>query len=148
MMKQLEFKKLENELLEECVDLFIETFSQEPWNDVYESRQQVVTFFENHMKNNYFVGYVGTIEGQVVALSMGMKKPWIKGMEYYIDEFCVKAGLHGQGIGSRFMTLIEADIKAQGMNGMMLNTERNYPARAFYEKNGFEALEDLVIVVK
>ena len=31
--------------LNRCVDLFIETFSKEPWNDVYDSREQVVTFF-------------------------------------------------------------------------------------------------------
>lgn len=115
---------------------------------MYESRNQVVTFFENHMDNNYFVGYVGIIDDEVVALSVGMKKPWINGMEYYIDEFCVSTKWQGQGIGSVFISLIEADIKAQGMNGMMLNTEKNYPSRTFYEKNGFSVIEDLIILVK
>lgn len=148
MVKKLNIVKLEKDKLDACVDLFIETFSKAPWNDVYESRNQVVTFFENHMDNNYFVGYVGIIDDEVVALSVGMKKPWINGMEYYIDEFCVNTKWQGQGIGSVFISLIEADIKAQGMNGMMLNTEKNYPSRTFYEKNGFSVIEDLIILVK
>lgn len=148
MAKKLNIVKLEKDKLDACVDLFIETFSKAPWNDVYESRNQVVTFFENHMDNNYFVGYVGIIDDEVVALSVGMKKPWINGMEYYIDEFCVSTKWQGQGIGSVFISLIEADIKVQGMNGMMLNTEKNYPSRTFYEKNGFSVIEDLIILVK
>jgi len=47
---------LKYDILDDCVDLFIDTFSKEPWNDVYESREQVVVFFENYMKNNYFIG--------------------------------------------------------------------------------------------
>lgn len=148
MIEKLKLIKIEKNRLDECVDLFIETFSQEPWNDVYESRHQVVTFFENHMKNNYFVGYAGVIDNQVIALSMGMKKPWINGMEYYIDEFCIKAALQGKGIGSKFIELIEADIKSQGMNAMILNTEKDYPSRTFYEKNGFQVLKDLMILAK
>lgn len=134
MAKKLNIVKLEKDKLDACVDLFIETFSKAPWNDVYESRNQVVTFFENHMDNNYFVGYVGIIDDEVVALSVGMKKPWINGMEYYIDEFCVSTKWQGQGIGSVFISLIEADIKAQGMNGMMLNTEKTILQGHFMKK--------------
>lgn len=148
MIEKLKLIKLEASMLDECVDLFIETFSKEPWNDVYESRNQVVTFFENHLRNNYFIGYVGVIDNKVIALSIGMKKPWIKGMEYYIDEFCVKVELQGKGVGSKFIGLIEADIKSQGMNGIILNTEKQYPSRKFYERSGFQVLEDLVILAK
>ena len=148
MLENLKLVNLNKDLLDDCVDLFIHTFSKEPWNDIYESRNQVVTFFENHLKNNYFLGYVGLIEDEVVALSLGMKKPWIKGMEYYIDEFCIKFELQGKGIGSKFIKMIEADIKLQSMNGMILNTERNYPSQAFYAKNGFEVIEDLIILAK
>lgn len=148
MLKNLKLVNLNTNLLDDCVDLFINTFSKEPWNDVYESRSQVITFFENHLKNNYFLGYVGLIDEEVVALSLGMKKPWIQGMEYYIDEFCIKFELQGKGIGSKFIKMIEEDIKLQGMNGIILNTERNYPSQAFYEKNGFEVIEDLIILAK
>lgn len=77
-----------------------------------------------------------------------MKKTWIEGFEYYIDEFCVGYEMQGRAaIGSWFIKAIE-DIKEQGMNAMILNTEKNYPSQKFYEKNGFKTLSDLIILVK
>nr|WP_242836691.1 GNAT family N-acetyltransferase [Clostridium sp. BNL1100] len=74
----------------------------------------------------------------MVALSIGMKKPWIKGFEYYIDKFYVSYEMQGRGIGSWFIKAIEEDINEQGINGMILNTEKDYPSQKFYKKNGFK----------
>ena len=94
--------KLSREHIEECTDLFIDVFTRPPWNDTYDSRAQVVEFFQNCMDNNYFVGYGLYAQNRLIAISLGSKKPWINGMEYYIDQFCVSPGWQGKGIGSRF----------------------------------------------
>jgi len=141
----LEIKK---QMIDNCVDVFIESFTKEPWNDVYESREQVVNLFNNHYNNNYFVGYAAMLDDKVVAISIGMKKPWIKGMEYYIDQFCVSYEMQGKGIGSWFIKEIEEDIKKQGMNAIILNTEKGYPSEKFYEKNGFEIIEGVIVFGK
>lgn len=140
--------KLNKDYLEECVDLFIDTFSKEPWNDVYESRQQVKDLFVNHMGNNYFLGYIGIIENRIVALSLGIKKPWIEGMEYYINEFCVAYDMQGKGLGSLFIKEIEKLLANENVEGMILNTERDYPSYEFYKKNGFKVLGDLIVMGK
>ena len=142
------FKKFKKRMIDECVDLFIDTFSREPWNDVYESKKMINKYFHNHYKNNYFVGYVVKLDKKIVAMSIGMKKPWKEGMEYYIDEFCVSYKLQGRGIGSWFMKKIEEDIKKHGMCAIMLNTEKGYPAQRFYEKNGFKVIRDMIILTK
>lgn len=147
-MEKLAIKNLEEYMIDECVDLYMDTFSKEPWNDVYESRQQVVNFFINHIKNNYFLGYVAIIDEKIIALSIGMKKPWIKGMEYYIDEFCVSHLMQGQGVGSQFLREIEKIIEVNGIEGMILNTEKGYPSYNFYEKNGFKSINDLIVLGK
>ena len=144
----LQIDNLSANYLEECVDLAMATFTKEPWYDVYESREQVVTFYKNHLENNYFLGYVALLEGKVVALSVGMKKPWIKGMEYYIDEFCVDYRLQGKGIGSLFLTKIADDLTIKGLNAIMLNTEKGYPSEAFYLKNGFTRENELIILTR
>lgn len=141
-------EKMMSEHIEECVDLFIDVFTREPWNDVYDSREQVVQFFENHIANNYFVGYMMKNADEVIAMSLGSKKPWIKGMEYYIDQFCVKADYQRHGIGGRFLELIEKNIHANGMNAIILNTEKGFPSEKFYLKNGFCSFEELVILAK
>lgn len=147
-MQDFKIIALTKDIIDECVDIYINTFSKEPWNDEYESRDQVVTFFNNHIYNNYFLGYVGVLNNEIVALSLGMKKPWIKGMEYYIDEFCVSYQYQGKGIGTLFIKEIELDIKRMGLNAIMLNTEKGYPAEKFYRKNGFDVLEDMIILAK
>ena len=81
------------------------------------------------MANNYFVGYVLKEEASIIALSIGMKKPWINGMEYYIDQFCVKSDLQGKGIGSHFLNLIEYGIQAEKMNAIMRTTNRKFAVR-------------------
>lgn len=141
-------EKMMSEHIEECVDLFIDVFTREPWNDVYDSREQVVQFFENHIANNYFVGYIMKNADEVIAMSLGSKKPWIKGMEYYIDQFCVKADYQRHGIDGRFLELIEKNIHANGMNAIILNTEKGFPSEKFYLKNGFCSFEELVILAK
>lgn len=147
-MEKLVLLEMKKHMIDNCVDLFIDTFTKEPWNDVYESREQVVSFFNNHFNNNYFVGYVAMLDDKVVALSIGMKKPWMEGIEYYIDQFCVSYEMHGIGIGSWFIKEIEENIKKQGMNGMILNTEKDYPSQKFYEKNGFKIIDDLIVLGK
>ena len=147
-MENLVLLQMKKHMIDNCVDLFIDTFTKEPWNDVYESREQVVNFFNNHFNNNYFVGYVAMLGDEIVALSVGMKKPWMEGIEYYIDQFCVSHSKHGKGIGSWFIKEIEKNIKKQGMNGIILNTEKDYPSQKFYEKNGFKVVDDLITLVK
>lgn len=144
----MELLTLEEHMIEECVEVFIDTFTKEPWNDVYDSRQQVVDFFRNHMLNNYFLGYVGMENNKIVAISIGIKKPWINGMEYYIDEFCISHKMQGKGLGSYFLSKIEKDIKKLNLNGIILNTEEGYPSHKFYEKNGFKVLEGLIVLGK
>lgn len=140
--------RLSKDHIEECVDLFIDVFTKDPWNDTYDSREQVIGFFQNHIDNNYFVGYGLKDQNRMIAISLGMKKPWINGMEYYIDQFCVKTDLQGKGIGSYFLKLIEQDIRTEKMNAIILNTERGFPAEKFYLKNGFKSVDELIILIK
>lgn len=144
----MDIVKLSKEHVEACVDLFIDVFTKAPWNDTFDSREQVIDFFQNHMANNYFVGYVLKGQDGIIALSIGMKKPWIHGMEYYIDQFCVKPDLQGRGIGSCFLKLIECEIRKEQMNAMILNTEKGLPSESFYLKNGFKPVDGLVTFIK
>ncbi|MNP29132.1 Acetyltransferase (GNAT) family protein [compost metagenome] len=100
------------------------------------------------MKNNYFLGYIGLVNNKIVALSIGMKKPWICGMEYYIDEFCISYDYQGEGIGSLFLNHIEKLLLDENVQGMILNTEKDYPSCKFYEKNGFRPLGNLIVLGK
>lgn len=148
MASEYRMLKFNITLLDRCVDLFIETFSGEPWNDVYNSREQVVEFFKNYMKDSFFLGYVTMLNENVVALCIGSKKPWIQGMEFYIDQFCVDQKQQGKGLGSQFLAYIQKEIKSEGLNAMTLTTGRGFPAENFYLKNGFQKSDHLICLNK
>lgn len=151
-MSNYRISNMERKELDECVEVFIDTFSQESWNDKFDSKEQVYCYFNDFFSNNYFVGYVLRLGTDIVGLSIGFKKPWIVGskggIEYYIDQFCVRKEFQGKGVGSYFIELIEKDLNEKNINAMILNTEKGYPSEAFYQKNGFDKLEELIVLAK
>ena len=144
----MDIQLLEKHHIAACSQLFMDTFSREPWNEQYESDEEVFNYFTNFLSLDSFLGFVGLEEGRIIALCVGMRKPWLKGVEYYIDQFCIAPEYQGQGIGSRFLAEIEHHIADLGMQGILLNTEKSYPSYGFYRKNGFEEIEGLVVMGK
>jgi GNAT superfamily N-acetyltransferase len=132
--------------LKECVNLYMKTYSREPWNESWESMDVVKNLFINHYKNNYFIGYIAIKNEKVVGVSLGFTKPWIKGLEYYIDEFFIDPDYQRQGIGSKLMTCIKDELIAMDIHAIILATNRGYPAHTFYEKEGFNVLESLIFL--
>jgi len=41
-MENIVVTRMEENMIEESVDLFISTFSKEPWNDVYEYKRYII----------------------------------------------------------------------------------------------------------
>ncbi len=64
-------KEFNLDFLDESVDLYMKTYSHEPWNESWESRDIVVNFFKNHFLNNYFLGYVIFVDDRVAGVSLG-----------------------------------------------------------------------------
>lgn len=145
---ELTIKELKQEHIEECVDIYVNTFSKEPWYDKIEEIEPVYNYFKNFIECDSYLGYVGIINEKIVSFSVGMKKPWIEGIEYYIDEFCVDYPYQNKGIGSMFINEIEKEIKNIGLDGMLLNTEEGYPSYSFYLKNGFKKIGNVVVLAK
>ena len=145
-MFDLTLKPFNVDLIDECVDLYMETYSKEPWNESWESKDEIISFYKNHCANNYFLGFVAMKDKNIVGVSVGFLKPWIKGMEYYIDDFFVSSGYQRQGLGSKFMNEIKDELIKKNIHAIILSTERDYPSHKFYEKIGFNVLQDTVFL--
>lgn len=141
-MEELLVIPYESSMLQECIDLYQEVFSKEPWLE-NSDRDDVERYFLNFMDGNKFVGYVVEANDKIIAVSIGFLKPWIKGEEYYIDQFYVDYNSQGKGIGTFFLSKIKEQLKELGINAIILATERGFPSYDFYKKNGFSQLDDL-----
>ncbi len=136
-----EFIELDESYLPSIAELYKNAFMGEPWNDDWSDRAQL----ENYIKDvaAYFKGlnYGLLIDRKLVAVSLGSVRHWWEGTNYNIEEFCVDPSLQGQGVGSRFMNMIEDEIRKQGLAGIFLQTDKDKPSYRFYMKNGYKELE-------
>lgn len=141
-MEQLQLAPFDLTMLQECIELYIKTFSKEPWFET-NNKSDVERYYLNMYQNNKFIGYVYKNNERIIAQSIGFLKAFIKGEEYYIDQFCVDYNYQGKGLGSCFMDEIKKDLIKKDIHYIILTTEPDYPAYDFYIKNGLECLENL-----
>lgn len=122
--------------------LYRDVFSREPWCDK-EPYEQTEAYFRALESMNTFIGYcLYDDANELCGVSLGFLKPYIEGMEYYIDQFCVTYAKQGKGLGSAFVELIRQDLKPKNVCAIMLQTEVTAPAFRFYQKQGFWCNEE------
>lgn len=143
-----EFKVLDESYLNEMAKLYQSAFISEPWNDNWSDEKQLNLYIKDLACNPNSLNYGLIIDGKLEAVSIGMVKHWWQGTNYNIEELCVNPNLQGKGIGSRFLDMIEKDIKKRGLAGIYLQTDLDKPSYNFYKKNGFEELDKHVSFYK
>ena len=134
--------------IEQMADLFKKAFAGEPWNDDWSDRAQLLEYVKEISSNCNALNYGLVRDGKLVAMALGMIRHWWEGTNYNIEELCVDPNFQGQGIGTRFMSLIEDEIREKGLHGIFLQTDSDKPAFKFYMKNGFKNLEAHVSLYK
>lgn len=144
----LELKQLSMDSFNDITNFFVGVFSNEPWNDDWSDKNQLHAYMTELIDNRNSLVFGLYKDNIMVGLSMGHIKHWYEGTEYVINEFCVKSDKQGQGIGSKFIDLIEGNIKERGINTIFLLTDRNVPAYDFYKKKGFTELVNNVAFYK
>lgn len=81
-------------------------------------------------------------------MSLGHIKHWYSGTEYYIEELFVKTDLQGQGIGSKFLELIEKYLVDLNIHRIFLQTDKDMSAYSFYKRRKFCELKEHISFVK
>ena len=136
----MELRRLTGKDRELITALFVDVFTNEPWNDDWSDTEQLDAYIADLTGQSYSLT-LGYFDGErIVGLSMGYIKHWYSGTEYIINEFCVDRQLQGKGIGSSFMKAVEAYLSENGIRQIFLLTDKNVPAYSFYQDNGFTEL--------
>lgn len=140
-MMAYKLKQLTGQDKEQMMAFYTGVFTQPPWKDDWSDKTQLSSYMEDLTGNKNSVAF-GFFRGEeMVGLSMGSIRHWYQGTEYFIDEFCVRTDLQGQGIGTAFLNAVEDRVRTMGVVHIFLLTDRDVPAFAFYRKNGFTMLE-------
>lgn len=139
---------LDETYISQMAELYKRSFAGEPWNDDWSDKKQLLEYMAEISGGYHALNFGLVMDGELVALSVGEIRHWWEGTNYNIEEFCVEPKLQGQGIGSCFMEMIEAEVKGRGLAGIFLQTDSDKPAFSFYHKNGFFNLDTHVSLYK
>ena len=143
-----EFVILGEEDLPVMAELYKRAFSGAPWNDDWSDREQLMEYIREISGSYNSLHYGLRIDGKLIAVSIGMIRHWWEGTNYTIEELYVDPDCQGQGIGSRFISMIEDDIRGRGLAGIFLQTDNDKPSYRFYHKNKFGDLDSHVSLYK
>ena len=133
---------------DEIKALFKGVFTQPPWNDDWNDEKQLDEYLLDLMGARTPL-VLGLIEnGELLGLSIGNIRHWYEGTEYLVDELCVRGDVQGRGLGSEFLSLIEAHLTSMGIHTIYLTTDRDVPAYDFYRSQGFRELPKDVALFK
>ncbi|MGK6352619.1 N-acetyltransferase family protein [Parapedobacter sp. DT-150] len=62
-----------------------------------------------------------------------------------IEKLYILPAVQGQGVGTRLLHHVAAEASAAGRHSLELNVYRHNPAKAFYERHGFEVVATVKI---
>lgn len=144
----MELKELSIADIENIKNIILETFSREPWNDNWIDKKQLHSYILDLIGNKNSLS-IGLYEnGELIGVSLGRVKHWYTGNEYWIDDLAILPQVQGRGCGSKFIDMIEDNIKSKNFVGIVLFTEREIPAYYLYVKKGFEEKRERVFFEK
>lgn len=143
-----EIKELTIEKIDIIKSFFKDVFMREPWNDDWSDNEQLHQYITDIIGNQNSLAF-GLFEGeQLLGLALGNIKHWYTGTEFFVEEFCVKTEMQGQGLGTEFLRLLEVELRAREIKTIFLMTGKEMPAFEFYRKNGFEEIINHVSLKK
>lgn len=129
-------------------DLFTDVFTKNPWNDDWSNENQLNAYLMDLMGQQNSLTFGLYDKEQLIGISLGHIKHWYEGTEYYIDELCVLTKQQGNGIGTKFLELLEIELYKRNIHHFFLLTDSDVPAYSFYKQLGFHELEKNVAFTK
>ncbi len=145
----LELRKFSIEDTDECAELFMKVFSDDPWYDDWLTFEQTRYYLEELIRNPVFEGFIAYEDSKnIAAVCLGHKKSWWMGKEFIIDEFYVKNNNQGKGIGTILLDYIADYLTVEDYKRLILTTNKNIPAEKFYNKNEFYINQNRIVMIK
>jgi len=144
----MKLKELNVNDIENIKYIILEVFTKEPWYDKWDDKEQLHKYVLDILTNTNSLALGLYDNDKLIGISLGRIRHWYTGNQFWIDDLGILTQNQGNGLGSKFIKLIEEYIKPKNINAIILLTERNVPAYYFYKKNGFNEIDKSVFFIK
>jgi len=133
--------------LQNCCELYVRTFNGEPWYDHW----TVETAYDRLLElaeNKRFLGYTLWNDDELIGAVFCFLKTYYNGSEIFVEELWVSSDYQRKGYGMKLMDEVEKYATENGITSVTLFTGKNKPSFDFYEKRGYNHLENLAYMHK
>ncbi len=141
------FKEIDISFLNDLVEVFIEAFNSEPWNDEW-TIDSASKRLQQMIRCDGFYGLAAYSEDKLVGLILGNCEYYYDGIDFVVKEFCVDKNIKGKGIGSILLDEFTSRLKDKEIRRIILNTCRGEATEGFYIRKGFNTIEDMICMSK
>lgn len=113
-------------------------FTKEPWLDGWSDESKLEKYIKDLtlQANSLSLGLY--LDDELIGIALGRVVTFYDGVQYRIDELCIKSEKQNCGYGSKFLDLINDFVKKKKYRYIILNTDRNVYAFNFYLKNVYQ----------
>ncbi len=140
-------RQLQPEDIAACSSLLIEAYNGAPWNN-YWTIETGTRYLSEFAACPNFIGFVAEEGVNIIGALFAHRRTWWTQDEVYVDELFVQPASQGKGCGKNLLQHAEDYCKANGLAGLTLLTDRNMPAKEFYERNGYALAEHVIFFYK
>lgn len=140
-------ENIKREDLNEMVNIYIDAFNNEPWNDQW-TNKTARERLNNMINDSGFYGIKIKRGNDICGFILGHEEVFYDRKIFNIKEFCTNRKYQGNGYGKKLILEMEKKIKGKGIEKIMLMTIRDIKAEGFYLRRGYQTYEELVIMGK
>ena len=127
-------RPIANEDLEDCARLFVEVFAEPPYRESW-SASRALAYLDRFYRFDPDHCLLALDGEDVIGALFGYCYPWRDRVNYYIQEFFVRAGRRRSGHGRRLIRHLLDTLEDTEASISLIANEAT-PAAAFYEELG------------
>ncbi len=136
---------LNEEDLQGCSQLYVETFRHAPWNEAW-TEEDAFNRLRNFLSPSTSMGLKLVSNGEVQGFLIGEIEQWNGSQSYYLKEMCVSRSMQRSGLGKALMLALKGELLKSGISRIYLITQRETVPERFYKSLGFRTNESLLIM--
>jgi aminoglycoside 6'-N-acetyltransferase I len=132
--------------LDQCVELFVSTFAQPPWNEAWKRqivRERLEQIFRTPLSFGAVIG-----DPNITGFALGFSEPWHEGTHFYLKEMCIDYSHQRQGLGTELMKFLSLELAKRDTKRIYLLTARGEMSEAFYSKIGFYTSPKMILMAR